>query len=62
MKKKLRDMTIDEVMRMCDKTDCHSCNFNDDVLGCLFGYPPHWIDYLDCEIKEEENELRKILD
>lgn len=54
--KKLRDMTIDEVLKLCTKSDCHSCDFNDSVLGCLFGYPPHWLDYLDCEIEEADNE------
>lgn len=57
--KKLRDMTIDEVLKMCTKSDCHSCDFNDSVLGCLFGYPPHWLDYLDCKIEEEEEEEEK---
>ena len=54
-KKKLRDMTIDEVLKMCtDESDCHSCEFNHDIYGCLFGFPPHWLEYLDYEIKEKD--------
>lgn len=55
-KKKLKDLTIHEVFDRCILTDCYSCEFFDANTGCLFGFPPRWLMFLDCEVEEEEND------
>lgn len=53
-KKKLRDMTIYEVFERCIEIDCYSCEFFDAKTGCLFGFPPGWLDFLNCEVEEAD--------
>lgn len=55
MKKKIKDLTLEEILKYCEKTSCEDCIFWKFSLDCEVNFiRNHYIRELELEIEVEE--------